>query len=92
MFTDYNGKTLAHRKFLDDYYATLDKYDIPRIRFHDLRHTFASLLLESGENLKAIQELLGHSQISTTMDIYTHFSEELRRKSIDNLENLIDDE
>ena len=92
VFTDYNGKTLAHRKFLDDYYATLDKYDIPRIRFHDLRHTFASLLLESGENLKAIQELLGHSQISTTMDIYTHFSEELRRKSIDNLENLIDDE
>lgn len=39
--------------------------------------------------MKSIQELLGHSQISTTMDIYTHFSENMKRASIDNLDRII---
>lgn len=92
VFTEEDGSIIDHRRFLDQYYAVLEKYNISRIRFHDLRHTFASLLLESGENIKSIQELLGHSQISTTMDIYAHFSENLKKKSIQNLSNLIGDD
>jgi integrase len=89
IFTQEDGSFLSQKGFLEQFYRVLDKYSIPRLRFHDLRHTFASLLLESGENMKTIQELLGHSQISTTMDIYTHFSEKMKRTSIGNLERII---
>lgn len=50
----------------------LEKYGMKRIRFHDLRHSCASLLYANGVSLKEIQEWLGHSDISTTSNIYTH--------------------
>lgn len=50
----------------------LAKSDLPKIRFHDLRHSAASLLINSGFNLKEIQEWLGHSNIATTGNIYSH--------------------
>lgn len=50
----------------------LDKNDFRKIRFHDLRHSCASLLFSHGVSLKEIQEWLGHSNISTTANIYTH--------------------
>ena len=43
-----------------------------KIRFHDLRHTFASLLIDQGENIKFIQSQLGHASIQTTLDRYGH--------------------
>ena len=48
------------------------KHGLRKIRFHDIRHSCASLLLKNGVNLKLIQEGLGHSDISTTMNIYAH--------------------
>lgn len=45
---------------------------LPKIRFHDLRHSAASLLINSGFNLKEVQEWLGHSNIATTGNIYSH--------------------
>jgi integrase len=45
---------------------------LPVIRTHDLRHTCATLLLAKGVNAKIVQELLGHSQISLTLDTYSH--------------------
>ena len=50
----------------------LTKYGLKHIRFHDLRHSCASLLYANGVSLKEIQEWLGHSDISTTSNIYTH--------------------
>ena len=50
----------------------LQRAGLPRIRFHDLRHTCATLLLISGVHPKFVQELLGHSSISVTLDIYSH--------------------
>ena len=48
------------------------KNNLEPIRFHDLRHTSASLLIHKGMNLKAVSERLGHSSINITNDIYTH--------------------
>jgi len=50
----------------------LAKAGLPKIRFHDLRHTSATLLLSAGVHPKVVQERLGHSQISMTMDLYSH--------------------
>jgi len=50
----------------------LEKNDMRHIRFHDLRHTCASLLLKNGVSMKQIQEWLGHSDFSTTANIYAH--------------------
>ena len=52
--------------------ALLEKKNLRRIRFHDLRHNCASLLYANGVSMKEIQEWLGHSDISTTSNIYTH--------------------
>ena len=52
--------------------AFLEKNGLRRIRFHDLRHSCASLLYSNGVSIKEIQEWLGHSNISTTASIYTH--------------------
>jgi len=57
--------------------------DVRYIRFHDLRHTCASLLLEQGIELVTIKELLGHAQISTTADIYSHVRVRLQRNAIE---------
>ena len=59
--------------FLTSHFASVLKANnMPRIRFHDLRHSCASLLYANGVSLKEIQEWLGHSDISTTSNIYTH--------------------
>ena len=51
----------------------LQKAGLPEIRFHDLRHTCATLLLGSGVHPKLVQELLGHATIAMTLDTYSHF-------------------
>ena len=57
---------------LDQLKALLKKAGLPDIRFHDLRHSAATLLLSVGVHPKVVQEILGHSQISITMDVYSH--------------------
>lgn len=61
-------RTALHREFT----SILRKTDLPKIRFHDLRHTHATLLLLAGENPKIVSERLGHSKIGMTLDIYSH--------------------
>ena len=59
---------------------------LPSFSSHTLRHTFATRLCESGMNIKLIQDILGHSDISTTMDIYTHVTIDLKKQERDYLE------
>ena len=56
----------------------LERAGLRRIRIHDLRHTFASLLINQGENLKYVQQQLGHSSITTTVDRYGHLMPDIR--------------
>jgi integrase len=66
----------------------LQKAGLPDIRFHDLRHTAATLLLFQGVHPKVVQEILGHSQISVTLDTYSHVLPALHRDAADKLDQL----
>ncbi len=55
-----------------------EKYELPKITTHGLRHTHCSLLFEAGASIKEVQERLGHSDIQTTMNIYTHVTEKAK--------------
>ena len=56
-----------------------------------MRHTFASLLIESDVSMKVVQELLGHSSITTSMDIYTHVSERKKERALNSMIKMEDD-
>lgn len=72
--TPYSPNYITHR-----FKQLLKKYNLPIIRFHDLRHTCASLLVAKGFSMKDIQEWLRHSDFSTTANIYSHL--DVQRKS-----------
>src|SRR5262249_51333066 len=74
----YNVK---NRYFL----KTLEKAGLRRIRFHDLRHTFASLLIQNGESLAYVKDQLGHSSIRMTVDVYGHLVPGANRAAVNNL-------
>jgi len=63
----------------------LEKADLPDIRFHDLRHSTATMLLMMSVHPKIVQEILGHSEISMTMDIYSHVLPTLQKEAIEKL-------
>ncbi len=67
----------------------LVKAELPIIRFHDLRHSAASLLLALGVHAKIVQELLGHSQISLTLDTYSHVLPSLQEEAVNRLDALL---
>jgi len=63
----------------------LAKAGLPEVRFHDLRHSSASLLLSLGVHPKVVQELLGHTQISMTMDVYSHLLPTMQKDAMEKL-------
>ena len=73
-----------------DFKPLLKRAGLPDIRFHDLRHTMATLLLSQGEHPKVVQERLGHSQIGITMDTYSHVLPGMQRAAADRLDAALD--
>lgn len=65
--------------------------DLPKIRFHDLRHTSATLLIHAGEHPKVIQSRLGHSNITTTMNTYGHLLQETDQRASSHFDKLFDE-
>ena len=78
VFTWEDGHPYSPDYVSHTFHKLLKKYDLPHIRFHDLRHTCASMLLSEGYGLKDVQEWLGHSDIKMTANIYGHL--DIRRK------------
>jgi integrase len=72
----FEAPNMVRRYFL----PALKRAGLPRIRFHDLRHTYTTLLIAQGENVKLIQSQLGHASIQTTMDRYGHLLPEPQRE------------
>ncbi|MFF3743533.1 site-specific integrase [Streptomyces kronopolitis] len=71
VFTTKNGTPIEPRNLNRSFEALCARAEVRRVRLHDLRHTCASLLHEQGADARMIMEVLGHSSIRVTMDIYT---------------------
>jgi len=76
--------------FVTDHFRhLLEEHSLKKIRFHDLRHTCASLLLANGISMKQIQEWLGHSDFSTTANIYAHLEYDTKLQSAEMMAKVI---
>ena len=90
VFPGIDGKPLGHSYMLRvHFHPALTRAELPRIRFHDLRHTYASLLIDQGETVVYIQKQLGHSQPTETLNIYSHLIEIHRPEAAAKLEDAV---
>ncbi|MDQ6780539.1 MAG: site-specific integrase [Candidatus Eremiobacteraeota bacterium] len=90
VFTDLHGAPLQKDAFVRGvFHRLLKAAQLPRIRFHDLRHTSATLALASGLNVKVISERLGHASAKMTLDVYTRALPTLQREAADRMEDII---
>lgn len=90
VFSSKDGKQIDPRSFTKIYERLLVKAELPKTSFHALRHTVAVLLLQAGEKVKNIQDLLGHEKYSTTMDIYASFvPDDEKEKTAENLNSIL---
>ena len=78
---DAVGDILKPQYVSEHFKVILERNGLKKIRFHDLRHSCASLMLANDISMKEIQEWLGHSNISTTANIYAHVDSESKRES-----------
>jgi integrase len=83
--TIVNPSNLRNRSFK----PLLKRADLQPIRFHDLRHTCATLLLSKSVNPKVVSEMLGHASISITLDIYSHLLPDMQEKAVEALEEML---
>jgi integrase len=90
IFPSSRGTPMGPRNLLRHFKTTLKEASLPMIRFHDLRHTAASLMLMQGTHPKVVQERLGHSQISVTLDTYSHVLPSLQAEAAEKIDELIE--
>jgi integrase len=83
-----NDSNLRNRHF----YPLLDRAGLPHIRFHDLRHSCATLLLGEGIHPKIVSDLLGHSQIGITLDLYSHVTATMHAGAAEAMGRLLGDQ
>ena len=72
-----------------DLQTVLAAAGLPRQRFHDLRHAYATLLIEAGADLYVVSRGLGHSSIATTANIYAHLSDRMRQRVAERMDGIL---
>ncbi len=70
------------------YKRILTKAQVPYKKFHSLRHTYATRLFEANVPIKTVQKLLGHGDMSTTMNIYTHVMDNVKVEAVEKINDL----
>lgn len=97
LFIQENGKQMSYSTSYSAFQDTITRYNadkkpgkqLPVIPFHGLRHTSATLLIASKQDVRTVSSRLGHAQASTTMNIYAHALQETDRKAVNALENML---
>lgn len=90
VFCTSNGTPLEPRNLMRSFYRLTEKAGIMDANFHCMRHTFATRALEAGINPKIVQEILGHSTISMTLDTYSHVMPDTKKDAASKLNSLFD--
>jgi integrase len=88
VFTTTIGTPLDPQNVLHQFQAVCERVGLPRLRFHDLRHTCASLLLAQGVEARVIMDTLGHSLIGTTLNLYAHVMPATQRDAAGKMDSL----
>jgi len=90
VFDDSNGEPMNPQIFVrDQFKPAVQQAGLGELRLHDLRHTFGSLKIEQGENLKYIQTQMGHSSIKITLDIYGHLLKDTNPEAAERTDRLV---
>ncbi|PGO61763.1 site-specific integrase [Bacillus cereus] len=83
------GKPMIPRNLRKEFYNLTEKLGLPKIRFHDLRHTHATMLIQQNVNVKLIADRLGHSDIETTLNTYSHVLPDMQKSVSEKLDKIM---
>ena len=86
VFTNEFGAHLCHFTVYHHFKDIVREIGLDWLRFHDLRHSYAVIAIESGDDIKTVQANLGHATASFTLDVYGHVSQKMRQASADHVE------
>jgi integrase len=88
VFSSKDGDFIVPHTLNNHFNRLLEEIGLPHIRFHDLRHSAATLLLSMGVPAKVVQEILGHSNFRTTMDRYSHVLPTMQKEAMDKMDDM----
>jgi integrase len=89
LFTTSTGNPIRASNIVQHLKKVTEEEGLPKIRFHDLRHTHATLLLMAGTHPRVVQERLGHSSISMTLDVYSHVIPSMQDEAAEQFEAIL---
>ena len=90
VFTDELGRHLSKCTLYENFKRCARAAGLPDTRFHDLRHTYATLALEQGTDIKTVSSNLGHATVAFTLDVYGHVSEKMQKDSADRMQRYLE--
>lgn len=90
VFTDEHGQHISHKTAYKHFKQCVEASGIPDVRFHDMRHTYAVLSLQAGDDVKTVQENLGHHDAGFTLNTYGHVSEAMKKASAERMQKYIE--
>ena len=89
VFPSSNGGPISPDSVLHMLHRVLKRAGLPKVRFHDLRHTFATLALQNGVDVKTVSGMLGHFSAGFTLDTYAHITSAAQRQAAKTMENVL---
>jgi integrase len=89
VFTNAAGSFLSHRTVYDCFKRIVKSIGMETMLFHDLRHSYAVASIKNGDDIKTVQENLGHATAAFTLDVYVHATNQMKKASADRMEQYI---
>jgi integrase len=89
VFTRSDGQAMRGDVVRHRYARILVRAGLPRLPFHHLRHAFATLQIEAGEDLASVSRMLGHASLATTADVYAHLTPATQRRAADRMDDIL---
>lgn len=83
------GKPLGPTRFSREFRSLVKQAGVPQIKLHALRHTFATLSIEQGTDIKTVQNILGHHSASFTLDVYSQATDKMKQDATDRIDDLL---